>query len=419
MPADREKKLYQKIRLEFNYNSNHLEGNTLTYGETELLLIFDDTKGNHTLREYEEMKAHDVAYQLIAEWAKEKDWPLTEHNIKELNHIILVRPFWKDAIAPDRSKTRRLIKVGDYKEYPNSVMLSNGEMFEYASPIDTPILMGELINWYKQNEGKVHPVELAATFHYKFVCIHPFDDGNGRVARLLMNYILLKNGLPPIVVKTDDKLTYLRMLNRADSGDIKPLIEYLAEQEIWSLELYIKAAKGESIEDEEDWKKQLKVFKSELSKNEEIKAVKNAEVLAELVENNLFPFIDKLFCEINEYFSDLFLKIALKFFGSNPTRFGFTNTQSAVELYRKNAHLFAEGLNFEFRFNTFKKNGKNSFDCNFDIKVNFANLSYTMQFEELQISKVYKSFINEKDFKEIFNHLGANLLSVIQNKVAS
>ena len=62
-------RLDKKLRLEFNYNSNHLEGNTLTYSETELLLIFDETKGNHTHREYEEMKAHDVALQLVKDWA--------------------------------------------------------------------------------------------------------------------------------------------------------------------------------------------------------------------------------------------------------------------------------------------------------------------------------------------------------------
>ena len=106
MKAEFQTKLDKKFRLEFNYNSNHMEGNTLTYSETELLLIFDETKGNHTLREYEEMKAHDVALQLINDWASDKDRPLTETNIKNLNEVILVKPFWKDAITPDGQKTR-------------------------------------------------------------------------------------------------------------------------------------------------------------------------------------------------------------------------------------------------------------------------------------------------------------------------
>ena len=145
MKQEFQSKLDTKFRLEFNYNSNHLEGNTLTYNETELLLIFDGTKGNHSLREYEEMKAHDVALKLVKEWAIDRESPLNEINIKNLNEIILVNPFWKEAITAERQKTRRLIKVGNYKEFPNSVQLSNGEIFEYASVADTPILMGELI----------------------------------------------------------------------------------------------------------------------------------------------------------------------------------------------------------------------------------------------------------------------------------
>ncbi|HPH21297.1 MAG TPA: Fic family protein, partial [Haliscomenobacter sp.] len=135
-PIDPEfqRKLDKKFRLEFNYNSNHLEGNTLTYGETELLLIFDNTKGNHTMREYEEMQAHDVALRLVQEWAQDEERPLSEADICDLNKIILVRPYWKNARTLDGQQTRRQISVGKYKEYPNSVELPNGEIFEYAAP---------------------------------------------------------------------------------------------------------------------------------------------------------------------------------------------------------------------------------------------------------------------------------------------
>ena len=85
----------QKIRLEFSYNSNHIEGNTLTYGETKLLLLFDKTTGNHDLREYEEMKAHDVAFDMIKSWATETHRNISETDIKNLNEILLIKPFWK------------------------------------------------------------------------------------------------------------------------------------------------------------------------------------------------------------------------------------------------------------------------------------------------------------------------------------
>lgn len=258
-------RLDKKFRLEFNYNSNHIEGNTLTYGETELLLIFDDTTGNHQMREYEETKAHDVAYHFIEELAKDSDRPLTEQIIKNLNELILVRPYWKDAITQDGQNTRREIKVGSYKEYPNSVRLQNGEVFEYASPTETPILMQELIDWFRSEEDAVHPITLATMLHYKFVRIHPFDDGNGRISRLLMNYVLLKFNYPPVIIKSSDKNNYLRALHLADIGDYEPLINYISEQAIWSLETSIKAAKGEPLEDTDDFIKEIELLKRKAS----------------------------------------------------------------------------------------------------------------------------------------------------------
>ncbi|WP_341842437.1 hypothetical protein [Chitinophaga caseinilytica] len=154
MSEENRRRLDQKIRLEFNYNSNHLEGNTLTYGETQLLLLFDKTTGNHDLREYEEMKAHDVAFEMIKQWASEPDRPLTEAGLRELHRILLVRPFWKEALTPDGQPTRREIQIGAYKSYPNSVRLQNGEIFHYATPEETPIKMGELIAWYREEEEK-------------------------------------------------------------------------------------------------------------------------------------------------------------------------------------------------------------------------------------------------------------------------
>lgn len=288
-----QQKLDKKFRLEFNYNSNHLEGNTLTYGETVLLLIFDETKGNHTLREYEEMKAHDVAFALIKEWAEDQEHPLTEAYIRNLNKVILVRPFWKDAITPDGQNTRRQIKVGDYKEYPNSVRLPNGEIFHYASPSDTPVRMGELMNWYRrqEEEATLHPVELAALFHYKFVCIHPFDDGNGRISRLLMNYVLLRNYLPPVIIKAADKRNYLQALHQADVGDIQAFINYITQQLLWSLEISIKAAKGENIDEPGDLDKKLLLLKKKMGGEPDVKGIqkKDSHAIRVIVENSIIP----------------------------------------------------------------------------------------------------------------------------------
>jgi filamentation induced by cAMP protein fic len=271
MSLENQRRWDKKVRLEFNYNSNHIEGNTLTYGDTQLLLLFGETHGSRPMRDYEEMKAHDVAFQKIKEWAADTDMPLTEKDIRELNQIILVQPFWKDAITPEGQPTRRQITVGSYKTQPNSVRLPNGELFEYTAPQEVPIQMQALMEWYRDEQAALHPVTLAAMFHYKFVCIHPFDDGNGRVSRLLMNYVLLAHKLPPVVIKSSDKQNYLHALHLADIGQYEAFIRYIAQQVVSSLEMAIKAAKGESIEEPDDLDKEIALLARQLEHQETYK----------------------------------------------------------------------------------------------------------------------------------------------------
>lgn len=297
------RKLEDKFRLEFNFNSNHIEGNTLTYGETKLLLIFDKTDGPHEMREFEEMKAHDVAYRWIKELAEDKQYRLIERDIKQLNEIMLVRPFWKDALTPDGQATRRQIQVGEYKKHPNSVQLQNGEMFHYASPGDTPIEMHALMDWFhaETEKNELSPVELAAIFHYKFVLIHPFDDGNGRISRLLMNYVLLKHDLPPVIIKSADKKNYLNALNQADTGNLGAFVKYIAQQLIWSLELKIKATKGQSIEEDDDIDKQVALFKKEQLGIIKQKPKKTSALVLQVFQNNINNILGELDKKVSSF----------------------------------------------------------------------------------------------------------------------
>jgi len=299
------KRLRKKFRLEFNYNSNHIEGNTLTYGQTELLLFFDRMTGNAPVSDIEEMKAHDAALNLIYEMAEDEQTPLTEKFIKELNKIILVNPYWKDAITVDGTQTRKKIEIGKYKTTPNSVQLKSGKIHEYATPEETPAKMKDLLEWYKKNKEKLHPVQLAAIFHYRLVAIHPFDDGNGRVARLLMNYILLKNNFPPAVIKSSDKENYLTALQRADIGELTSIIEYIENQCIWSLELTIKAAKGEDIEELEDIDKELELLKREkLTESKIYKTPKIAYELLKYINDELWQPLAKMLNKFNDFFAE-------------------------------------------------------------------------------------------------------------------
>ncbi|MCU0389759.1 MAG: Fic family protein [Thermoflexibacter sp.] len=424
MKAEFQKKFDQKMRLEFNYNSNHIEGNTLTYGETELLLIFDDTKGNHTYREYEEMKEHDVAYQLIREWAKDTEHPLTEQQIKNLNKIILVRPFWKEAITADGQPTRRQIKVGDYKEFPNSVRLQNGEIFEYASPTDTPILMGELVQWYRTESEKEekHPIELAALLHYKFVRIHPFDDGNGRISRLLMNYVLLKNDLPPVVVKSADKRNYLAALHSADTGDLAAFVEYIAHQLVWSLEMGIKAAKGESIEEPDDLDKEISLLKKELANENVLQETATVENIAQVIEENLIPLFQWVEekCEgLKEFFFDYDRTINLeveqdnisKLIGSK--KIVWENVKADIHYHLITSGKKATHISYKYELKGLKKTTHaRCFYLN--IHVHFNEYYYTIKTDSNENRFPYGKKIDKNTLEEIAKPLIKNIIEGIK-----
>jgi Fic family protein len=406
MNPEYQKKLDKKFRLEFNYNSNHIEGNTLTYGETELLLVFDDTTGNHTFREYEEMKSHDVAYHLVQEWANDFERPITEGDICNLNKTLLVKPFWKEAVTHDGQRVRRLIKVGEYKEQPNSVLLPNGEMFEYTSPLETPFEMRKLISWFRSetNSKELHPVALAALLHYKFVCIHPFDDGNGRVSRLLMNYVLFKNNLPPVVIKSSEKRLYLSALNRADTGDLDAFIQYMAQQVIWSLELSIKAAKNESIEETDDFDKEIEMLKRIQHKAKE-KKQKASSVIRATLQDVYFPLIKSLDGELSKL-NKLFKKHTWGYFEEpEPPNYGIplvpisTTIEGFIKYHNSKDKSFHD---FKAVYILSDYNDQNEFSIEIALKIFFKETNYRVK---VFIGQPLTNGVIANSFNKIFKTL--------------
>ncbi len=254
---DRER-LSRRFTIDYNYNSNHIEGNTLTYGQTEILLLFGKIIGEATVRDIQEMTASNVGLKMMTEEAKTQDMPLTQNFIRTLHQTLLREDYTVYRNLPGGVQTSYTIHAGQYKTRPNSVVTRYGDRFEYASPEETPALMTDLINWYNSEEeaGRLSPIELAALFHYRYIRIHPFEDGNGRIARLMVNFILSRHGLPMIVVRSRKKQDYLEALHQADLivgkvpsdgahatiKDIAPFVQYfqgLVANEIYHDYLFV------------------------------------------------------------------------------------------------------------------------------------------------------------------------------------
>ena len=210
--------LSQRFTVDYNFNSNHIEGNTLTYGQTELLLLLGKVSGEGDLKDFADMKASQVSFEMMRESVNLKDTPLNQNFIRQLHKVLLREDYTVYRTLPNGVQTSFVIHAGEYKTRPNSVITRYGDRFEYASPEETPALMTDLVDWYNKAEqsGEYSPVELAALFHYRYIRIHPFEDGNGRIARMLVNYILARHNWPMIVVRTRNKQKYLEALHQSD-----------------------------------------------------------------------------------------------------------------------------------------------------------------------------------------------------------
>lgn len=340
----------------------------------------------------------------------------------------------EEAVTPDGHKTRRQIKVGDYKEYPNSVRLSNGEIFDYASVTDTPILMGELIDWYKIEEGKkeMHPVELAAKIHYKLVRIHPFDDGNGRISRLLMNYVLFKNDLPPVVIKTADKRNYLIALNQADAGDINAFVSYIANQLAWSLEISLKAAKGQSIEEPGDLDKKLSLLEQELEaidSNEEVRVRLNSDVFFSIFKGWISYFLKAAIPEIqkfNKFFTGTRHTINISN-GLSTVYFTNESANDLIEILENNMigkinanHENESMVTIFTHYGTFIKGGLKTFGCNYRVDIKFDSIKFEVlvdvfekdggQAKQIKLyERLLHKSLDEYEIKKVIKHLTDNI----------
>lgn len=222
LPKENEHALWQWIRLQFNYHSNKFEGNTLSYNESQILFIHGRAVGEHNIRDYEEMKAHNVAFNHTYDLAKENR-VLSEGDIRDLNKLCLKEPYFSPAQTADGKPTQKKIFPGEYKKQSNYVMTKSGEMFYFAKPEETPAKMEELVKWMqewlKKDRGeqfkKLTP--FLAELHKRFIHIHPFDDGNGRVVRLLLFYVLGRFDFLPMILS--DREEYIKAIQFSDTGD--------------------------------------------------------------------------------------------------------------------------------------------------------------------------------------------------------
>ena len=221
IPKETLKSLKESINLEWTYNSNGIEGNTLTLRETQVVLE-GITVGGKSLKEHLEAINHEQAILFLDDLIKDKE-PITEWNIKNIHQLVL-KEIDDDNVGKYRDEN---VKIKGATHIPPDYLI-------------VPELMEKLIINY-ENWKKYHPIIRAALLHGELVKIHPFVDGNGRTSRLVMNLSLMNSGYLPVIVKKEKRLEYYNALDKAHTtGDYTDFVKLVNELEIEMLNKYLE-----------------------------------------------------------------------------------------------------------------------------------------------------------------------------------
>ncbi|MDP8238451.1 MAG: Fic family protein [Candidatus Hatepunaea meridiana] len=220
--------IQQKLKINWTYNSNAIEGSTLTYNETTFFLQHGLTVEGKPLKDFLDARNHGEAIDFLQDVINDNR-QISEGLIKEINALLLAGVTHTEALDPNGQRVRKPATPGKYKNFPNHVLQLDGTIHHYIDPLQVSGEMEQLCAWIDQNIEQLHPIIVGAVAHYNFVRIHPFDDGNGRGARILMNLIFMKRRYSPAVIRNEQRRLYIEALTEADKGNTEPFIIFVAE----------------------------------------------------------------------------------------------------------------------------------------------------------------------------------------------
>jgi len=191
----------------YTYDSNAIEGSTLTLRETAMLLFEDITPSNKSIRDVIAAENHKKAYDWICNYKGD----VSKRFILKLHKIL----------------TDRILSSSASGKLRNIQVYIRGASETPPKAKEVTLELNSLLKWYNNNKNKYHPVVVAAHFHTAFEGIHPFIDFNGRCGRLILNFILLKNSYPPINIRNKSRQQYYKAIKSAINVNLKPFIELI------------------------------------------------------------------------------------------------------------------------------------------------------------------------------------------------
>jgi Fic family protein len=223
LPSIALRKIKEALTIEWTYNSNSIEGNSLTLRETQLVLQEGITIKGKSLREHFEVKNHEKAIENLYLLVNE-EYILRSIDILSLHAMVL-----------------QMIEDEFAGRIRNGGVRISGANFVPPNASKVSQLLDELIDFVNKNPLGLNDIELATVFHHKLVWIHPFFDGNGRTVRLVMNLLLMRKGFPPAIILKNDRNKYYEALNRANQGNYQKLMLLMCQAVERTLNIYLSS----------------------------------------------------------------------------------------------------------------------------------------------------------------------------------
>lgn len=421
LSADVKKKINYKFRLDWNYYSNSMEGNTLTMDETRSVMVGNLTVGGKPIKDVLEMKGHDEVINDILRIGK-GEARISEARIREIHKGIMHEE--------DEAKKK---KIGGWKTEPNYIYNYKNERFDFALPAEVPARMHDLLN--KTNaaidaislnkKDAPHPLDVALQFHLDYVIIHPFYDGNGRTARILTNLLLISFGYPPFWVKTNERSIYNQYIGdiQGYGGSPDMFFEFAADMILRSQQLVLDAVAGKEIEEPDDIDKRVALLDRMMDGMEEgIQKTKDEEVMQQMLTGIVEPLFRKVFDKVLKI-SPLFAGTEFTYYidggGSQHNNINdlIENIEIGWEQKQKDKHEIGK-IDLRIYLSKLKKLGTKAFDMNDEIKINFEKHKYQIVLQQNEtIDRLYHQILSSEKIDEVASKFVNTIIGRIEEQV--
>jgi len=412
-------KVNYKLRLDWNYYSNRMEGGTLTREETRSVMVGNIDVSGKPLKDVMEMNGHN---KMVLEVLKMSAGTLriSEKRIKEIHAAIMYEE--------DDSKRR---EIGNWKSVPNEIINYQNEKIDFILPSQVPDKIHSLLNdinayldAYFSGKAKEHPIAKIAQFHIDFLTIHPFYDGNGRTARVLTNVLLMACKYPIVIIKEEHKTNYYRLLAdiQVYNGSPDLLYTFLGERIIDTQSILLNAIDGKEIDEPDDIDKRVALLDRLMEGvNESIQKTKNEEVMQQMFTDLVEPLFRKVFEKCLKI-SSLFTSSELAYFidGSGSIHGNIDDLIDDIEIAWLEKRGEMRYIQLQLRLEKLKKLGLKAFDEYANLQIEFEKHKYRIVLQDDdKLDYLYHQIISSAQMEEISSRFINIVLTRIEMKVDS